>query len=95
MFLIKIKLNATNATKVPVTVATCVDYLRAQHCEQVDGIFRISGDAGEIAALSKRFQDGEAVNLDKMPNLNIHTVSSILKRWFRELDGIDFVFLFI
>jgi len=66
---------------IPSIVTHSIAHIEAKGLKQ-EGIFRVSGIQREVDALRERYDNGEEVNLkDK----DVHTVTSLLKLYFREL----------
>jgi len=71
---------------VPIIVQKCVEFLRAKGCIQQEGIFRISGENAAVIELKNAWNEEEDTQFQLDLNLeDIHTVSSALKLYFREL----------
>uniref|UniRef100_A0A6B2L648 Rho-GAP domain-containing protein n=1 Tax=Arcella intermedia TaxID=1963864 RepID=A0A6B2L648_9EUKA len=69
-------------TEVPNFVSTTIKLLRDTSLE-LDGIFRESGNQSEIAELRSKIDSGEKVDLSTASSM--HTVTGLLKLYFREL----------
>lgn len=67
--------------EVPCLVESAINALHANGIE-VEGIFRISGNSTRIKELQDAYDKGNAPNLS---NEDVHTVTSLLKRYLREL----------
>lgn len=84
---------------IPSAVKRCVDYLEVQDAFLEEGIFRVSGSSSAIRSLREKFDSEFDCDLDKLQP-DIHTVSGLLKLFFRELpcniliqksrEGLDF-----
>lgn len=67
---------------VPKFLLSAMDYL-GKHGSQIEGLFRISGDAGKIKLLRARIDDGDSDI--KYEEHGVHEVSGIIKLYFREM----------
>eukprot|EP01125_Pyxidicula_operculata_P001355 TRINITY_DN11255_c0_g1_i1.p1 TRINITY_DN11255_c0_g1~~TRINITY_DN11255_c0_g1_i1.p1 ORF type:complete len:883 (-),score=257.20 TRINITY_DN11255_c0_g1_i1:510-3158(-) len=71
-----------DGTPVPKLVMKCAEYV-LKYGTDVQGIFRLSGQAGQIAKYTEEFDLGEDVEFP--PELDVHVVTGILKSWLRAL----------
>ncbi|XP_060570718.1 rho GTPase-activating protein 22-like isoform X3 [Ruditapes philippinarum] len=69
--------------KVPLIIESCIEFL-TEHGLEVEGIFRLPGRMLLVRDLKDRFDEGEIVTLD-IENIDVHSVASLLKQYFREL----------
>ena len=58
----------------------------------VEGIFRISGSAAQLKELQKTYAKGKGDLVNTDPTINIHTVSGLLKNYFRDSANPLFTF---
>jgi RalA-binding protein 1 len=71
---------------LPAVVYRCIQYLRAQHAEEEEGIFRLSGSNVIIKALKERFNnEGDLDFLVGDEYYDVHAVASLFKQYLREL----------
>eukprot|EP00005_Dracoamoeba_jomungandri_P008734 CAMPEP_0174273988 /NCGR_PEP_ID=MMETSP0439-20130205/56514_1 /TAXON_ID=0 /ORGANISM="Stereomyxa ramosa, Strain Chinc5" /LENGTH=560 /DNA_ID=CAMNT_0015365515 /DNA_START=140 /DNA_END=1819 /DNA_ORIENTATION=+ len=69
-------------TDVPIVIKKCITFLRNEQYLMSEGIFRKSGNHSDIMNLKARFDAGEDVILD---DVDVHTVTGLLKLYLREL----------
>lgn len=67
---------------IPPIVRKCVDSLSITGVIDTEGIFRRSGNHGEIMALKERVNRGEDVDLS---SVNVHVIAGLLKSFLRDL----------
>ena len=73
-------------TGLPAVVYRCIEYLKAQHAEAEEGIFRLSGSNVIIKGLKERFNvEGDLDFLEGDTYYDVHAVASLFKRYLREL----------
>ncbi|WEW60350.1 Rho GTPase activating protein [Emydomyces testavorans] len=71
---------------LPAVVYRCLEYLRGQHAELEEGIFRLSGSNVVIKALKERFNiEGDLDFSDGDRYYDVHAVASLFKQYLREL----------
>jgi len=70
---------------LPAVVYRCIEYLKAKHAANEEGIFRLSGSNIVIKALRDRFNNEGDVKLLDGPYYDVHAVASLLKLYLREL----------
>ncbi|KAI1976949.1 Rho GTPase activating protein [Ophidiomyces ophidiicola] len=71
---------------LPAVVYRCLDYLRSQHAELEEGIFRLSGSNVVIKALKERFNtEGDLDFSEGDSYYDVHAVASLFKQYLREL----------
>jgi hypothetical protein len=75
------KVTPPNA-EVPYIVEHAIKVLEEKSM-QVEGIFRLSGSSAQIDKLKSEFNSGTLIDLKTVSDP--HTVSGVLKLWFREL----------
>jgi Rho GTPase-activating protein 1 len=68
--------------QIPILIQSAIEAVTANGLE-VEGIFRISGNATRIKQLQETFDKGNTVNL--IEEDDIHAVAGLLKRYLREL----------
>ena len=68
--------------RVPVVLLDAVFALDRLGARKEEGIFRIPGDTSELAALRRRYEEGELCVEDEN---DVHVWASFLKLWLREL----------
>jgi hypothetical protein len=64
-----------------------IERLAALHYTEVEGIFRISGDAEDVAALLRCIKTGGTPTVADGPLWtcdDVHVVASVLKKWLRD-----------
>ncbi|NWH58622.1 RHG24 protein, partial [Geococcyx californianus] len=66
----------------PMLVEQCVDFIRQWGLKE-EGLFRLPGQANLVKELQDAFDCGEKPSFDS--NTDVHTVSSLLKLYLREL----------
>ncbi|KAL1959242.1 hypothetical protein VTO42DRAFT_2429 [Malbranchea cinnamomea] len=73
-------------TGLPSVVYRCIEYLKAQHVEMEEGIFRLSGSNVIIKGLKERFNnEGDLDFLEGDVYYDVHAVASLFKQYLREL----------
>ena len=72
---------------VPQIVSVCCNFIEARGL--VDGVYRLSGISSNIQRLKKTFDDDKIPDLfkDRQVLQDIHSVSSLVKLYFRELPS--------
>src|SRR3989338_11028983 len=70
---------------MPYIISDCVEWLEKNGGLTREGIFRISGKQTLIDELKARYDAEGRVDLEAEGALEVHTVSGILKLFFREL----------
>ena len=72
---------------VPQVVSVCCNFIEARGI--VDGVYRLSGISSNIQRLKKSFDDDKIPDLAKDRGVlqDIHSVSSLVKLYFRELPS--------
>lgn len=68
---------------VPLIVSKCVDFIKANGLSE-EGLFRLPGQAKNVAELKDAFNRGENPELEGN-KAEVHSVASVLKSYFREL----------
>lgn len=84
-FGVTLKFIVTNSpclNSIPPIVRKCVDSLSITGMIDTEGIFRRSGNHGEIIALKERVNRGEDVDLK---DVNVHVIAGLLKSFLRDL----------
>jgi len=69
---------------LPAVVLRALEYLDAVGLEE-EGLYRISGSTAAVQELKVKFDDGLDVDIVESPPDDIHTVSSLLKLYLRDL----------
>ncbi|KAG2385701.1 hypothetical protein C9374_003516 [Naegleria lovaniensis] len=69
---------------LPEFIIQAMDFL-LKHAKDIEGLFRISGHAGDVSKLKSKLNAGEAIELSEIEN--IHNVASLVKMYFRELPN--------
>ncbi|XP_075159706.1 rho GTPase activating protein at 68F isoform X2 [Haematobia irritans] len=85
-FGVTLKFIVTNSpclNSIPPIVRKCVDSLSITGMIDTEGIFRRSGNHGEIIALKDRINRGEDVDLK---DVNVHVIAGLLKSFLRDLS---------
>jgi len=80
--------NCGTTSNVPQVVEDCLNYLISREAYKEEGIFRISGIYTQINMLKKMYDKGELVNINDCDE--VHTVSGLLKLYYRELPESPF-----
>jgi hypothetical protein len=70
----------------PDFLLNAFEYIIAKAVD-VEGIFRLSGSQSKIAELKKRIDLGEVIDFMNEPSLDVHSVSNLIKMYFRELPA--------
>ena len=68
------------ANDIPSFVAQCIDFLSNENVLNTEGLFRLSGNLGEIARLRGMVDSGVPVELR-----DVHVAASLLKTWLNVL----------
>ena len=76
--------------KIPFVVSDLIEKLRELNAQNVEGVFRISGSASQIADLCTELNSGRVTDWSKY--LNVHTIACALKKYFRDLVATDPLF---
>lgn len=73
--------------EVPQVVTVCSQFIELRGC--VDGVYRLSGISSNIQRLRRGFDEDKIPDLfnDRLVLQDIHSVSSLLKLYFRELPS--------
>uniref|UniRef100_A0A8C4WU77 Si:ch211-247j9.1 n=1 Tax=Eptatretus burgeri TaxID=7764 RepID=A0A8C4WU77_EPTBU len=74
--------SASGAAHVPELVVQCVDFIRCHGLEE-EGLFRLPGQATLVRELQEQCDYGDLPRLDS--STDVHTVTSLLKLYLREL----------
>eukprot|EP01119_Soliformovum_irregulare_P011980 TRINITY_DN3073_c0_g3_i4.p1 TRINITY_DN3073_c0_g3~~TRINITY_DN3073_c0_g3_i4.p1 ORF type:complete len:390 (-),score=121.67 TRINITY_DN3073_c0_g3_i4:91-1260(-) len=74
---------------LPLVVRETLEQLNLKEAFKVEGVFRVSGNLKDIHAIRRRYDRGKSIDIS---NYNIHTISGILKLFFRELPEPLFTF---
>lgn len=72
----------TEGRKIPYVVEHCIQYIEAKAMD-LEGIFRLSGSQVQIDKYRDEFNSGIMVDLSN--EMDAHTVSGLLKLYFREM----------
>ncbi|OCT46049.1 RhoGAP domain protein [Cladophialophora carrionii] len=73
---------------LPAVVYRCIEYLRAKHATNEEGLFRLSGSNIVIRLLKDRFNmEGDVDLLTEDEDYDINAVASLLKTYLRELPS--------
>ena len=72
--------GSEQANDIPSFVAQCIDFLSTENVLNTEGLFRLSGNLGEIARLRGMVDSGAAVELR-----DVHVAASLLKTWLNVL----------
>lgn len=75
---------ADASCRVPVVLLDAVLALDRLGARKEEGIFRIPGDTADLAALRRRYEEGELCVEDEN---DVHVWASFLKLWLRELKA--------
>ncbi|XP_055390060.1 homeobox protein 2 isoform X2 [Condylostylus longicornis] len=71
---------------VPRFVVDCIEIIEQKDCIQIDGLYRASGNKVAIDDLKKRLTENYIFDYKMlMKNEDIHTITGLLKLFFREL----------
>eukprot|EP01119_Soliformovum_irregulare_P016698 TRINITY_DN4874_c0_g1_i3.p1 TRINITY_DN4874_c0_g1~~TRINITY_DN4874_c0_g1_i3.p1 ORF type:complete len:1171 (-),score=313.30 TRINITY_DN4874_c0_g1_i3:15-3527(-) len=79
------------SVQIPPLIEDTVSYLQDRGLE-TEGLFRVSGRAGDIKELKKVYDKGSRVDL--RTNTDPHTIAGLMKAWLRELPQPIFTFEF-
>jgi hypothetical protein len=79
---------------VPHFVRACCEFLSQPHVITIEGLFRLSGRANAVAALKDKFDQAQDVTLLGNADVDAHTVTALLKMFFREMPAPLFPFEF-
>lgn len=71
--------------KCPKIVIELIDYLLQEKASEVEGIFRVSGTQGDIDDILFQIDKGKDIEWKSIKD--IHTISSLLKLYFRSLPS--------
>jgi len=80
---LELAVHNPDGSQIPALVVKCINYLDNDRVLSVEGLFRLSGSAMLIDKYVARFDKGEDVDLST--EQDPHTVTGILKYYFREL----------
>ncbi|KAJ3448906.1 rho/rac/cdc gtpase-activating protein [Anaeramoeba flamelloides] len=69
-------------TEIPKLIQNSIKIIEKLGLQET-GIFRLSGQKGDIDRYKEEFDSGKDVTFEN--EMNVHNVSGILKQWFREL----------
>jgi hypothetical protein len=75
----------TENRKCPKLVIDLIVHLKKCDCQNVEGIFRISGSQEEMDEIISRLEHSEKVNFNKIKD--IHNISGLLKYYFRSMPS--------
>jgi hypothetical protein len=67
---------------LPIVLITMTDAVYFLNGHNTEGIFRVSGDAEEIATMKMQIEAGDYTVRSKDP----HLPASVLKQWLRDLE---------
>ena len=72
---------------MPQVLTVCSEFIELKGC--VDGVYRLSGISSNIQRLRRNFDEEKIPDLfnDRLVLQDIHSVSSLLKLYFRELPA--------
>jgi hypothetical protein len=71
-----------NAEAVPGPILRMICHIN-DHCLEVEGLFRLSGNQNEIDTLRRRIDTGESVEFT--PSTDPHIVAALLKKYLRDM----------
>lgn len=73
---------------LPAVVYRCIEFLRAKHASNEEGLFRLSGSNIVIRLLKDRFNtEGDVDLLSEEEDYDVHAVASLFKTYLRELPS--------
>nr|XP_014086076.2 uncharacterized protein LOC106614710 isoform X2 [Bactrocera oleae] len=72
---------------VPRFIVDCVAYIERKNSILQDGLYRASGNKVAIDELKKKLSESYAYNSNLLVADDIHTITSLLKQFFRELSN--------
>ncbi|EFC43499.1 rho GTPase activating protein [Naegleria gruberi] len=85
LYLVKVHFGqALSESEIPEFIIKSMKFL-LKHCYNVEGLFRISGNAADISKLKKQLNDGQAIELKSIEN--VHNIAGLVKMYFRELPN--------
>ena len=72
---------------VPQVVTECCKFIEERGV--IDGVYRLSGISSNIQRIKRSYDEGRTVDLfqDRLIAQDLHSVSSLLKLYFRELPN--------
>eukprot|EP00744_Colponema_vietnamica_P005349 GILI01007846.1.p1 GENE.GILI01007846.1~~GILI01007846.1.p1 ORF type:complete len:421 (+),score=138.84 GILI01007846.1:86-1264(+) len=76
------KLQERTGREVPPLVEHAIAYLE-KNAMDLEGVFRLPGSTAQVQALKQQYDDGEEPDLNEI--LDAHTITSLLKLFFREM----------
>jgi len=56
-----------DGTQLPLVVETCIDFLHANSAHETEGIFRKSGNAGNMRAIKEQFDKSNDAPIGQSP----------------------------
>lgn len=82
-----LEMNETSYPDVPRFVVDCIEYIEQIDCIQMDGLYRASGNKVSIDELKQKLTDSYIYDPKLIVADDIHTLTSLLKLFFRELGS--------
>ncbi|KAF8327759.1 uncharacterized protein EI90DRAFT_3066940 [Cantharellus anzutake] len=81
-------LAVSQIANLPAVAFRCIQYLEAQHAEQEEGIYRLSGSSAAMKSLKERFNaEGDIDLMTQDEFYDLHAISGLLKTYIREIPG--------
>ena len=75
-----------SVANLPAIVFRCIEYLEANHAEEEEGIYRLSGSSAVIKGLKDRFDlEGDVNLLVVDEKWDPHAIAGLLKTFLRDL----------
>ncbi|XP_017491767.1 PREDICTED: rho GTPase-activating protein 15-like [Rhagoletis zephyria] len=82
----ELEMNESIHPNVPRFVVDCVSYIERKDCILQDGLYRASGNKLAIDDLKKKLSESYIYDSKLLVADDIHTITSLLKQFFRELS---------
>ena len=73
-----------DAEEVPLIMEEILAYLRCHKLLGLEGIFRLSGKQAEVLLLKRAYDKGSPVDLDRLAQDDVNTLTGALKSYFRD-----------
>ncbi|XP_037936881.1 rho GTPase-activating protein 15-like [Teleopsis dalmanni] len=83
----QLELNLTTYPNVPLFVVDCVEFIERKDCILQDGLYRASGNKVSVDELKQKLSESYIYDPKLLVTDDIHTLTSLLKQFFRELGA--------
>ncbi|XP_054728025.1 uncharacterized protein LOC129237361 [Anastrepha obliqua] len=83
----QLEMNESINPNVPRFVVDCVSYIERKDCILQDGLYRASGNKVAIDELKQKLSESYIYDSKLLVADDIHTITSLLKQFFRELSS--------